>query len=145
MNRTSLGLAIIGALLFLAPVGGAVAQVPDGIVKITGKSIAAGVGFSWGNGELTFQGKVYPFSVSGVSAGDIGFSIAELSGTVFNLKKLADFNGNYTSFGAGITVGGGGIGATMTNQNGVTMNVVATTQGLSFKLGVDGIKVELTK
>jgi hypothetical protein len=145
MNRKLIGLAIIGTMLFLAPIGHAVAQAPDGRVKMTGKSIGAGVGFSWGSGVLTYQGKEYPFSISGLSAGDIGFSVAELSGEVFNLKNLADFNGNYTSFGAGITVAGGGSGATMKNQNGVVMNVVATTQGLTFKFGVDGMKVELTK
>ena len=146
MKRTLMGLAIVGALLLLAPIGRVVAQdKPDGTVKMTGKSIAAGVGFSWGSGVLTYQGKEYPFSVSGLSAGNIGISAAELSGEVFNLKDLADFNGNYASVGAGITVAGGGGGMTMKNQNGVVMNVVATTQGLSFKLGVDGMKVELKK
>jgi hypothetical protein len=133
-------------LLFFPPIGHhAVAQTPDAKVKISGKSLGAGVGFSWGSGVLSYHGKEYPFTINGVSAGDIGFSITELSGEVFNLKSLADFNGNYTSFGAGITVAGGAGGAMMKNQNGVVMNVVATTQGLMFKLGVDGLKVELTK
>jgi hypothetical protein len=144
MNRTLIGLAFIGMLL-MAPMGSAVAQEPNGKVKMTGKSLAAGVGYSWGSGVLTYQGKDYPFSISGLSAGDIGFDVAELSGEVFNLQNLEDFNGNYTSFAAGITVAGGGTGATMRNQNGVVMNVVATTQGLMFKLGIDGLKVELTK
>ena len=94
---------------------------------------------------MTYQGKGYPFSISGLSAGGIGFDVAELSGEVFNLKNLEDFNGNYTSLAAGITVAGGGTAAAMRNQNGVVINVVATTQGLRFKLGVDGLKVELTK
>ena len=106
MNRKLLGWAIIGTVLFLAPVGRAVAQTPDATVKITGKSIAAGVGFSWGSGVLTYQGKEYPFSISGLSAGDIGFNVAELSGEVMNLRNLADFNGNYTSFGAGLRLPG---------------------------------------
>jgi hypothetical protein len=145
MKRTLVGLAIIGTMLLVAPTGRTVAQAPDGTVKMTGKSLAAGVGYSWGSGVLTYQGKEYPFSISGLSAGDIGFNVAELSGEIFNLKNLADFNGNYTSFAAGITVAGGGTGATMKNQNGVVMNVVGTTRGLTFKLGVDGMKVELTK
>jgi hypothetical protein len=144
MKRALLGSMMIGTMLFLAPIGHA-AEKPDATVKMTGKSVAAGVGFSWGSGVLTYQGKEYPFSVSGLSAGNIGVSEAELSGEVFNLKSLTDFNGNYTSAGAGATVAGGGGGATMTNQNGVVMNVVSTTRGLSFKLGVDGMKVELKK
>ena len=145
MGRAVLKLCIIASLLLTGTVSTTAAQTPDGTVKITGKSIAAGVGFSWGSGVLTYQGKDYPFSISGLSAGDIGFNVAELSGQVFNLKNLADFNGNYSGFGAGITVAGGGSGATMKNQNGVVMNLVATTQGLTFKLGVDGMKVELSK
>ena len=145
MNRRLVGLAIIGAMLLIAPIGRAAEEKPDATVKMTGKSLSAGVGYSWGSGTLTYQGKEYPFSISGLSAGNIGASSAELSGEVFNLKNLADFNGNYTSAGAGATVAGGGGGMTMKNQNGVTMNVAGTTRGVSFKLGVDGMKVELKK
>jgi len=145
MNRKLVGLAIIGAMLLIAPIGRAAEEKPDATVKMTGKALSAGVGYSWGSGTLTYQGKEYPFSISGLSAGNIGASSAELSGEVFNLKNLADFNGNYTSAGAGATVAGGGGGMTMKNQNGVTMNVVGTTRGVSFKLGVDGMKVELKK
>lgn len=94
---------------------------------------------------MTYKGKEYPFTISGFSAGDFGFNVAELSGKVLNLKNLEDFNGNYTAFGAGITIAGGGSVTTMKNQNGVVINVAATTQGLTFKLGIDGLKVELTK
>ena len=145
MNRRLVGLAIIGAMLLIAPIGRAAEEKPDATVKMTGKSLAAGVGYSWGSGVLTYQGKEYPFSISGLSAGNIGAGSAELSGQVFDLKNLADFNGNYTSVGAGATVAGGGGGMAMKNQNGVTMNVVGTTRGLTFKLGVDGMKVELKK
>ena len=145
MNRKLIGLAIIGAMLLIAPIGRAAEEKPDATVKMTGKALSAGVGYSWGSGTLTYQGKEYPFSISGLSAGNIGASSAELSGEVFNLKNLADFNGNYTSAGAGATVAGGGGGMTMKNQNGVTMNVAGTTRGVSFKLGVDGMKVELKK
>ena len=145
MNRRLVGLAIIGAMLLIAPIGRAAEEKPDATVKMTGKSLSAGVGYSWGSGTLTYQRKEYPFSISGLSAGNIGAGSAELSGQVFNLKNLEDFNGNYTSVGAGATVAGGGGGMAMKNQNGVTMNVVGTTRGLTFKLGVDGMKVELKK
>ena len=146
MRRSLMGLAIIGAVLLVAQIGRAAEEKkPDATVKMSGKSVAAGVGFSWGSGVLTYQGQDYPFSVSGLSAGNIGAGSAELSGQVFNLQNLADFNGNFTSVGAGATVGGGGGAMSMRNQNGVVMNVVGTTKGLTFKLGVDGMKVELKK
>ncbi len=143
MHRTLIGLLVVASLLLASRITRAAEQEPDATVRMTGKSVAAGIGFSWGSGVLTYKGKDYPFSVSGLSAGDIGITSAELSGKVFNLKKLEDFNGNYTSFGAGLTVAGGGGGATMKNQSGVVLNVVATTQGLKFKLGVDGMKIKL--
>lgn len=145
MRRTLIGLLIVGSVLLVSPITRAAEQEPDGTVRMTGRSVAAGVGFSWGSGVLTYKGKDYPFSISGLSAGDIGITSAELSGQVFNLKKLEDFNGNYTSFGAGVTVAGGGGGARMKNQSGVVLNVVATTQGLKLKLGVDGMRVKLKK
>lgn len=141
MRRTFI--ALLMGILLLGSTFKSAAEQADGTVKMTGKTIAAGVGFSWGNGVLTYKGKEYPFSISGLSAGDIGITSAELSGEVLNLKKLEDFNGNYTSFTAGLTVAGGGAGATMKNQNGVIINLVATTQGLNFKLGVDGLKIDL--
>ncbi len=88
MNRKLVGLAIIGAMLLIAPIGRAAEEKPDATVKMTGKALSAGVGYSWGSGVLTYQGKEYPFSISGISAGDIGFNVAELSGEVFNLKYL---------------------------------------------------------
>ena len=117
----------------------------DGTVRITGKSIAAGVGYSWGTGVLTYKGREYPFTITGLSAGDIGATITEISGEVLNLKNLDDFNGNYASLNAGVTLAGGAGAATMRNQNGVVMNVLATTQGPNLELGVDGIKIELQK
>jgi hypothetical protein len=144
MKRILVGSLVLACLL-VGFITTGFAEQPDGTVKLTGKSIAAGVGVSWGSGVLTYKGKEYPFSVSGISAGDIGFSSAELSGEVLNLKNIEDFNGNYASLGAGITVAGGAEAATMKNQNGVVLNLVATTQGLKFKLGVDGIKIELTR
>ena len=142
MDRLLIGLLLAGSIVLGSTMARS-AEEPDATVKMSGTSIAAGVGFSWGSGVLTYKGKEYRFSISGLSAGDIGVSTAELSGQVFNLKRIEDFNGNYTSFAAGVTVAGGGGGATMKNQNGVIINVVATTQGLNFKFGVDGMKIDL--
>jgi hypothetical protein len=144
MYTKRLGLTVLGMMLLLAQAAHA-AEKPDATVRMTGKAVSAGVGYSWGSGVLTYQGKDYPFSVSGLSAGNIGASSATVAGEVYNLKSLDDFNGNYTSAGAGATVAGGGGAMTMKNQNGVVMNVAGTTKGLSLKLGVDGVKVELKK
>ena|ERR1044071_8867524 len=144
MYNKTLRLVVLGAWLLLVQALYA-AETPDAKVKMTGKAVAAGVGYSWGSGVLTYEGKDYPFTVNGLSAGNIGASSAELSGDVYNLKRVEDFNGNFTSAGAEATVAGGGGAMAMKNQNGVVMHVAGTTKGLAFKLGVDGMKVQLKK
>ena len=96
-----------------------------------------------GDGVLTYLGKEYPFSVSGLSVIDVGVSSVEVKGSVYNLKKIEDFNGNYSGVTAGATVAGGAEASTIKNQNGVMINLVSATQGLQFKLSVDGVKLTL--
>jgi hypothetical protein len=143
MRRIFLTFLIIGGMALGASIAWTQEGTPDGTVKISSGSVAAGVGFSWGSGVLTYQGKEHPFSVSGLSVADVGISQAEASGSVYHLKKLEDFNGNYTGVSAGATVAGGGGGMALRNQNGVVVNLAGTTQGLKFKLGVDGVKITL--
>jgi hypothetical protein len=118
---------------------------PDATLKLSGGSVAAGVGVNWGGGTLTYEGKDYPVEVKGLSVGDVGVTKIEASGKVYNLKKLADFDGNYTAVGAGAAVAGGGGVAAMKNQNGVTVDLVATTQGVKFTLGGGGVDMKLKK
>ena len=135
------------AALSLA-LGGAFAaedKKPDATLKLSAGSVAAGLGVNWGSGTLSYQGKEYPVDVKGMSVGDVGVSKIEASGKVYNLKKLEDFDGNYTGVGTGAAVGGGGAVAAMKNQNGVTVDLVATTQGVKFALGGGGVDMHIKK
>ena len=118
---------------------------PDATLKLSGGSVAAGVGVNWGGGTLTHQGKDYPVDVKGLSVGDVGVTKIEASGKVYNLKSIADFDGNYAAVGAGATVAGGGSVVAMKNQNGVTVELVATTQGVKFALGGGGVDMKIKK
>ncbi|MCK9197592.1 MAG: hypothetical protein M0P16_11505 [Syntrophales bacterium] len=118
---------------------------PDATVKLSQGQVAVGIGYSWGKGVLTFQGKDYPFKIQGLSVVDVGISRADAKGNVFKLKNLKDFNGTYTSVSAEATVAGGAGGITMKNQNGVVIKLVATTQGINFKLALEGVKFTLAK
>src|SRR5262249_47934274 len=80
---------------------------PSGSVTMESKSIAVGIGVSWGDGTLTFQGKPHKFAVSGLSVADLGISKVTAKGSVYNLKKLEDFDGNYVAAEAAGTIGGG--------------------------------------
>src|ERR1700742_2114204 len=69
----------------------------EGTVTFRGGAVAVGIGFQWGNGTLTYQGRQYPFRLNGLSVLDVGASSVTGSGTVHNLHKIADFSGNYVS------------------------------------------------
>jgi hypothetical protein len=116
---------------------------PSGTVTVESKSIAVGVGVSWGDGKLTYQGKEHAFSINGLSVADLGISKATATGEVFHLKKLSDFSGNYVAAQAGAAVGGGVGGVTMKNQHGVVMQLTGTGTGVKLTLGAKGIDVKL--
>ena len=118
---------------------------PDATVSLSGKSVAAGVGYSWGKGTLHYKGKSYKFTVDGLSVGSVGASSITATGNVYHLKSVDDFSGQYTAVSTGAAVGGGAGVGTMKNANGVVMNLKATTRGVELSAAVDGIKVSIEK
>lgn len=142
MRRFLIGL--VTSLLVLLPAMAA-DEGPDGTVEFSGGSVAVGIGFSWGRGTLDFQGKQYRLMVRGLSVVDVGASNFTASGAVFNLTKVADFAGTYTAATAGATVAGGASATIMRNQNGVTIRMSATRQGLQFTLAPEGLTITMAK
>ena len=116
----------------------------EGTVTFTGGAIAIGVGFQWGGGTLTYQGRQYPFSLNGLSVVDVGVTRITGSGNVRNLRNVADFSGNYVSIAAGATVAGGGSVVSLRNQNGVVIDGVTTTQGVRLTLAPGGVNITLS-
>ncbi|HXJ77298.1 MAG TPA: hypothetical protein VMS64_01320 [Candidatus Methylomirabilis sp.] len=144
MRKTMMLLAVLGLVSVLAVASTAPAQnATTGTVTLESKSIAIGVGVSWGDGTLVYRGKKYPFTIGGLSVVDLGVSKVTAKGNVKNLNKLEDFNGNYAAAGAGATVGGGAGVAAMKNQNGVEITLTATTQGVKLALPVAGVDIKL--
>jgi hypothetical protein len=141
LRRTLIGLAV---LTFVAgPTWAAEDMV--GKVSIETRSVAVGVGVSQGNGVLEYQGQQYPFTITGVSIGEVGATKVVAKGEVYNLDRVEDFAGMFVAATAGATIGGGVGVAAMKNQNGVDMVWTATNQGLSFSLAPSGLNVKLTE
>src|SRR5262249_38233007 len=44
----------------------------EGTVTFSGGAVAVGIGYQWGNGTLTFQGRQYAFRMTGLSVVDVG-------------------------------------------------------------------------
>jgi hypothetical protein len=146
MRRVLIGMVAVGSLVaVLSGLAGAQGKKPDATLTLSEGSVAVGIGFSWGNGTLTYAGKTYPVKVEGLSVGEVGVTRATAAGNVFNLKRLEDFAGNYAAGGAGATIAGGAGVTTMKNQNGVVIEMKSTTQGASLKLAAEGLKLSLTK
>src|SRR6516225_10351221 len=120
-------------------------DVPDATLKLSGGSVAAGIGYTWGGGTLTYKGKTYQVELSGLSVADVGATKIEAKGSVFHLNKLADFDGNYTAATAGMTIAGGGSATAMQNQNGVVIQIISATQGLKFALAASGVSLKIKK
>lgn len=116
----------------------------EGTVTFSGGAVAVGIGFQWGSGTLTYQGRQYSFRLDGLSVVDVGATRITGSGTVRNLRNVADFSGNYVSLTAGAAVAGGGSATTLRNQNGVVIDGIATTQGVRLTLAPGGVNITLT-
>ncbi len=120
-------------------------KAPDATVRLSEGSVAAGVGWSWGRGEVTFQGKSYNFKVEGLSVAEVGITKAEASGNVYNLKSIDDFAGAYAAAGAEGTAGKGAGVSSLRNGKGVVINLKSETKGANIKVAASGLKVTLEK
>jgi len=136
---------LLGCLLMAAPARAEDEKKsqPDGTVKFTSGSAGIVVGYRWGSGTLTFQGKDHPFSIEGMEVGEVGGSEATVAGEVYGLRSLQDFDGTYTSASANLTLGKGGGGWHLVNENGVRLELSRSTVGLKLTIGFDGMKVKL--
>lgn len=139
---TSNWVVALGCLAVLS-VAIAAEPAPSGTVKLTSKAVAIGIGVTWGDGTLSFDGRNYPFSVEGLSVVDLGVANITTSGEVFNLKKVSDFSGNYAAGEAGIAIAGGPTDTIMKNENGVVLRLHGTQQGARLTLAAQGVKLTI--
>jgi hypothetical protein len=131
----------IASLLVMLPLISAEAQPPDATLTWTMVSMADGVGYGWGEGMLTFQGRVYRFRIGDLAVGEMGVSKAEATGHVYHLTRIEDFSGEYVAAGASAAIGGGHGIATMRNQHGVVIDLTAIDQGITITFAVEGVKI----
>lgn len=133
--------AAIAAALLVAPAALAQAAPADATIDLSGRSIAVGVGYTWGSGTLRYQGKTYPLSVNGVSVFDIGVSTFSAHADVYNLHLVHDINGVYHALDVGAAVAGGGSVGRLENDRGVQIRLVSSNAGLQFKVGPEGVTI----
>jgi hypothetical protein len=140
MQRMIVGL-MVAAMMAAGPVWAADPDPgkPDATIELEEGSVGLGIGYTWGKGTLHYGGKRYPITLKGISAGELGGAKIQAHGAVYHLKRVEDFNGTYTSTGAGATAAGGFDVEAMRNGNGVEIKIVSTTQGADLKAAISGV------
>lgn len=116
--------------------------------KVRFKFFKAGwfVGAQTGSGILSFRGEMYPFHISGLSAGlTFGGSSTDLVGTAQNMRQASDIEGVYSALGAGVAVGAGRRALQMRNAKGVILSLEGEQLGLQFDLDLSGMNVSIQK
>ena len=116
---------------------------PSATIRFETRSVAVGIGLSWGKGVLVFDGHEHGFSVSGLSVADVGISKVIASGSVYGLRELSQFDGTYYGVDIGVAVGGGTAGLAMRNQNGVYIKLGASQLGVKLSVASKGTTLKL--
>lgn len=117
--------------------------VQSGTITIEQVQIAFIGSGNLGGGTLTVGGQKHSFSIGGLGVGGIGVSKMEASGTVYNLKNLADFSGAYLQARSGIAIGSMSTGGLwLQNARGLVLELRARRTGLALSLGGDAIYID---
>jgi hypothetical protein len=134
--------AVIGATVILT---GAPSQsnADTGSVRLKVTKVGFIVGVGGGSGTLTFKGRQYRLSLSGVSAGTIGVAGADLVGTATNLRVAQDIAGTYSAASAGLAVAGGAKVVTLQNAKGVVLQLQGRQVGFEASLSLSGLTISL--
>lgn len=133
-------IAVAAAMALTSP--SQAADKPSATATFSGGSVAAGVGYVWGDGTLTFNGKTYPFKAKGLTAVGVGAEKIVGNAEVYHLKSINDFPGVYAVAGAGGSVAkmGGGT-AVLSNRHGVEIRMHTKDQGLELNVAASGVGI----
>lgn len=113
-------------------------------VKFAKAGLIAGGGM--GSGVLTYRGRDYRFTVSGLSLGvTAGASLSRLEGTASGIVDVNDFAGTYSAVGSGGALVGGAGGVRLRNEKGVVLDLKGSKAGLEFAANVSAIRIALNR
>src|SRR5712672_2575419 len=141
-RRRSVVVALFGLLTSAAVATPALAETGAVAVVFTKGGFIVGVG--GGQGVLTFRGKKYPFTVSGMSVGfTIGASTSKFVGRALNLRSPGDLAGSYAVGGAGGALAAGAGGVQLQNANGVILQLSGPKVGAEVSAALAGVTIAM--
>jgi hypothetical protein len=119
-------------------------QAETGSVRVVFTKGGFIIGVGGGRGVLTFRGRNYPFTVSGMSFGaTIGASTTDLVGRARNLHSPGDIAGTYSAIGAGGALAAGAGGVALQNQRGVVLELHGVKVGVELSAAVGGVTITM--
>lgn len=136
---------LVGACVLTVAVASVGAQPPSGTIAFKSKEFALGIGGTQGTGKLEFKGKSYHIKMKSLDIVSVGWSKADVKGTVYNLANVEDFPGKYKSLEANVTIGtSGGSNAVLKSDSGVEIHLQSTGEkGFQVQAGGSGIEFTL--
>ena len=145
MKKYGTRMMLIALLGFLASASLATpSQAETGAVRVVFTKGGFIVGVGGGQGVLTFRGKNYPFTVSGMSVGfTIGASTTKFVGRALNLRSPGDLAGSYAAGGAGGAIAAGAGGVQLQNANGVILQLSGPKIGAEVSAAVGGVTITM--
>jgi hypothetical protein len=151
MRKRCLHVALVALLEILVLAGintRSLAETGSVALVFTKGGLILGVGA--GEGVLTFRGKHYPFTVSGLSVGaTVGASTTRLVGHALNLREPESLAGRYSAVGAGGALAGGAGSVRLRNTtggvttNGVVLQLSGLKAGIELSVAVAGVDIQL--
>jgi hypothetical protein len=145
MRKSRVNLVFVAVLGLLVSVGLATPTWAEtGAVSVVFTKGGFIVGVGGGQGVLTFRGKHYPFTVSGMSVGfTIGASTTKFVGRALNLHSPGDLAGSYAAGGAGGALAAGAGGVQLRNANGVILQLSGPKIGAEVSAAVGGVTIAM--
>jgi hypothetical protein len=145
MKKYGMGLMLAAVLGCSASIGLATPSLADtGAVAVVFTKGGFIIGVGGGQGVLTFHGKRYPFTVSGMSVGfTIGASTSKFVGRALNLRSPGDLAGSYATGGAGGAIAAGAGGVQLQNANGVILQLSGPRIGAEVSAAVGGVTITM--
>jgi len=145
MRKSRVNVVFVAALGLLVSVGlSTPTRAETGAVSVVFTKGGLIVGVGGGQGVLTFRGKNYPFTVSGMSVGfTVGASTTKYVGKALNIHNPGDLAGSYAAAGAGGAVAGGAGGVQLQNANGVILQLSGPKVGAEVSAAVGGVTIAM--
>jgi hypothetical protein len=135
---------VVAAFLMMPPHAiSADAASADATLTLKGGLVSAGIGYEWGRGTMTYQGKEYAFCIRGLAVGEVGAADIDAQGVIFHMSSLEDFPGKYSAVSMGAAMIKGESVTLLKNHRGVTMQLDSRVTGLRFHISASGVKIAL--